>query len=152
MHERAGPGLRPFHLAIPVNDLAAADTFYCDLIGCTKGRSAARWTDLNFFGHQITLHLVDEPFGGPLIDDTNAVDGDAVPARHFGVVLDTAEWQAMAGRLRAAGCRFLIEPHLRFRGKVGEQATLFLQDPSGNTLEFKSFSDPDQLFRAADGD
>ena len=149
MAEPADAGLRPFHLAIPVTDLAAADTFYCGLLGCLKGRSAARWTDLNFYGHQVTLHLVDDLQGGP---DTNPVDGDAVPARHFGVVLDMDEWQAMATRLRAAGCRFLIEPRVRFRGKVGEQATLFLQDPSGNTLEFKSFSDPTQIFSKAAGD
>jgi len=148
MGEAAGRGLRPFHLAIPVDDLDSAETFYCGLLGCTKGRTAARWTDLNFFGHQVTLHLVDEAYGGP---DTNPVDGDAIPARHFGVVLQMDEWQAMADRLRAAGCRFLIEPRVRFRGKLGEQATLFLQDPSGNTLEFKSFSDPAQLFRAPDG-
>ena len=152
MREPVGRGLRPFHLAIPVTDLDAADPFYCDLIGCTKGRSAARWTDLNFFGHQVTLHLVEAAIGGPSIDDSNAVDGDAVPARHFGVVLDMPEWQDLADRLRAAGCRFLIEPRVRFRGEVGEQATLFLRDPSGNVLEFKSFLDPTQLFRAADGD
>lgn len=149
MAETDGGELRPFHLAIPVTDLAAADTFYCGLLGCTRGRTAARWTDLNFFGHQVTLHLVRESRDG---DDTNAVDGDAVPARHFGVVLAMDEWRTMADKLSEAGCRFLIEPRVRFRGQVGEQATMFLRDPSGNTLEFKSFSDPAQIFRTADDD
>lgn len=147
--EPGGGKLRPFHLAIPVADLVSAEAFYCGLLGCTKGRTAARWTDLNFFGHQVTLHLVDEPGGGA---DTNPVDGDAVPARHFGVILEMHEWQAMAGKLRDAGCRFVIQPHVRFRGKIGEQATLFLQDPSGNALEFKSFSDPTRIFGRPEDD
>jgi uncharacterized protein len=135
--------LRPFHLAIPVVDLRAAGDFYCGLLGCGKGRTAPRWIDLDFFGHQVTLHLVERVGPGP---STNPVDGDSVPARHFGVVLGMDEWRALADRLRAAGCAFLIEPRLRFEGEVGEQATLFIQDPSGNALEFKSFSDPSQLF------
>ena len=135
--------LRPFHLAIPVDNLAAAESFYCEILGCGRGRSSDRWTDLNFFGHQVVLHLVDdEPLGAA----TNPVDGDAVPARHFGVVLDMPDWNELAEKLRAAGCDFLIEPRIRFRGEVGEQATMFLKDPAGNALEFKSFADPEQLF------
>lgn len=136
--------LRPFHLALPVVDLDAARAFYCDVIGCGTGRSASRWLDLDFFGHQVTLHLVDEPAGGV---DTNPVDGDDVPARHFGIVLEPGDWRTLAGRLESAGVEFLIEPHVRFAGEVGEQSTMFLLDPSGNALEFKSFADPDQLFR-----
>ena len=135
--------LRPFHLAIPVTDLPAAEAFYCQVLGCSKGRTSARWTDLNFFGHQVVLHLVDADQAAA---DTNPVDGDAVPARHFGVVLDMPDWNKIAETLRTAGCEFLIEPRIRFQGEVGEQATMFLFDPSGNALEFKSFADPDQLF------
>ena len=135
--------LNPFHLAIPVNDLRAAETFYCGLLGCAKGRTASRWTDLDFFGHQVTLHLVEDD--GNAVD-TTPVDGDAVPARHFGVVLEMTAWQALADKLERAGCEFLISPRIRFQGEVGEQATLFLYDPSGNALEFKSFADPTQLF------
>jgi extradiol dioxygenase family protein len=135
--------LRPFHLAIPVNDLKAAEDFYCGLLGCGKGRTSSRWIDLDFFGHQVTLHLVDE--GGPT-PRTNPVDGDSVPSRHFGVVLDMDDWRALANKLERAGCDFLIAPRIRFRGEVGEQATLFLYDPASNALEFKSFADPTQLF------
>ncbi len=137
------PELHPFHLAIPVTDLAAAEDFYCGLLGCDKGRTASRWTDLNFYGHQVTLHLVDADDSAAV---TNPVDGDAVPSRHFGVVLDMATWQTLAERLEGAGCQFLISPRIRFKGEVGEQATLFLLDPSSNALEFKSFADPARLF------
>ena len=135
--------LRPFHLAIPVHDLAEAEAFYCTTLGCGTGRTASRWTDLDFFGHQVTLHLVEE---GPEQPDSNPVDGDNVPARHFGVVLDMSDWQALADRLIGLEIEFLISPKIRFKGEVGEQATLFLLDPSGNALEFKSFADPTQLF------
>ena len=135
--------LQPFHLAIPVADLASAEKFYCGLLGCGTGRTASRWIDLDFFGHQVTLHLVD---GDDAVRDTNPVDGDNVPARHFGVILDMDAWQALADRLQAADTRFLIEPRIRFKGEVGEQATMFLHDPSGNALEFKSFADPSRLF------
>ncbi len=139
--------LQPFHLAIPVHDLEAARRFYCGLLGFDTGRTASRWIDLDFFGHQVTLHLVDEAEGGP---PTNPVDGDSVPARHFGVVLAMEEWRQLADKLETAGCKFLISPRIRFEGEVGEQATMFLYDPSGNALEFKSFADPTQLF-AVDG-
>lgn len=135
--------LSPFHLAIPVSDLASARAFYCDLIGCDTGRTASRWIDLDFFGHQVTLHLVDDGDGDAA---TNPVDGDAVPSRHFGIILDRDDWHSLADRLQAAGCEFLISPRVRFAGEIGEQATMFLYDPSGNALEFKSFSDPTQLF------
>ena len=135
--------LRPFHLALPVHDLELAESFYCGLLGCETGRTAGRWIDLDFFGHQVTLHLVDDD---DTAVDTNPVDGDAVPARHFGVVLDREDWDALAARLKAAGTTFLIEPKVRFEGEVGEQATMFFKDPSGNALEFKSLRDLDQLF------
>ncbi len=135
--------LQPFHLAVPVNDLAAASDFYCGLLGCGTGRTSERWIDLNFFGHQLSLHLVEDHDGGV---ETNPVDGDKVPARHFGVVLDMQDWQLLAERLEQANCDFLISPHIRFKGEVGEQATMFLHDPSGNALEFKSFADETQMF------
>lgn len=135
--------LQPFHLAVPVNDLAAASDFYCGLLGCGTGRTAERWIDLDFFGHQLSLHLVEDHDGGV---ETNPVDGDNVPARHFGVVLDMQDWQLLAERLEQANCDFLISPHIRFKGEVGEQATMFLHDPSGNALEFKSFADETRIF------
>ena len=136
--------LQPFHLAFPVTDLAAARRFYVGLLGCAVGRESGRWIDFDFFGHQITAHLTggEDPAAGP----TNPVDGDAVPVRHFGIVLAWDDWHVLADRLRAAGTAFLIEPHVRFQGEVGEQATLFIRDPSGNALEFKSFKDPARLF------
>lgn len=140
--------LPPFHLALPVHDLAAAHGFYIDLLGCPTGRTASRWTDLDFFGHQVTLHLVDadDPIGNPNPVDTNPVDGDNVPARHFGVVLARDDWDALRSKLEAADVRFLIEPKIRFEGEPGEQATMFVTDPSGNALEFKSFADLRMLF------
>lgn len=135
--------LRPFHLALPVTDLATAETFYCGLLGCGKGRTASRWIDLNFFGHQVTLHLVED---GDAVASTNPVDGDSVPARHFGIVLEMTDWRSLAARLEDADSKFLISPRIRFEGEVGEQATLFITDPSGNALEFKSFANPTQLF------
>ena len=136
-------GLRPFHLAIPVNDLGAAADFYCGILGCATGRTAERWTDLDFFGHQVSLHLAEDHVGHA---DTNPVDGDKVPASHFGIILTMPDWQALAERLQAHDCEFLIEPRVRFQGEVGEQATMFLYDPSGNALEFKSFADDSQVF------
>ena len=134
---------RPFHLAFPVHDLAAARAFYGGLLGCLEGRSSPEWIDFDLYGHQVVAHLAPQecrPAG------TSHVDGDAVPVRHFGVVLPMTEWQALADRLRAAGTRFIIEPHVRFKGLAGEQATLFFLDPSGNALEFKAFADLGQLF------
>lgn len=136
--------LQPFHLAIPVHDLAAARAFYGELFGCPEGRCAESWVDFDFFGHQLVAHLDPAARARPV--HHNPVDGHDVPVPHFGVVLEWASWQTLAGRLRAAGTRFVIEPGIRFRGQVGEQATMFLLDPSGNALEFKAFRDPGQLF------
>jgi extradiol dioxygenase family protein len=132
-----------FHLAFPVHDLAAARGFYGDLIGCPEGRSADDWVDFNFYGHQIVAHLSPGEAGHRA---TSAVDGDDVPVRHFGAILPMDAWEALAGKLKAAGIRFVIEPHVRFKGQVGEQATMFFLDPSGNALEFKAFGDLGQLF------
>jgi len=137
------PVLAPFHLAFPVHDIAAARAFYGDLLGCPEGRSSPEWVDFNFHGHQIVAHLAPEETGRHA---TNAVDGDQVPVRHFGVVLDMDKWQATADRLTGAGIKFIIEPHIRFRGEVGEQATMFFLDPSGNAMEIKAFADMSSLF------
>ncbi len=133
----------PFHLAFPVHDLQAARDFYGGLLGCPEGRSSDEWIDFDLYGHQVVAHLAPQETG---LADTNAVDGDQVPVRHFGVVLSVQEWQALAQRLQAAGTRFVIEPHIRFKGEVGEQATMFFLDPSGNALEFKAFENPSALF------
>ena len=135
--------IHPFHLAFPVHDLDAARAFYGELIGCPEGRSSDEWVDFDLYGHQIVAHLAP----GELREAaTNAVDGDQVPVRHFGVVLPMDEWRALAERLREAGVRFVIEPHTRFEGQPGEQATMFFLDPSGNALEFKAFRDIASLF------
>ena len=136
--------LSPFHLAIPVHDLAAARAFYGDLFGCPEGRSSSDWVDFDLFGHQLVAHL-DRSRRAP-VQTTNAVDGHDVPVPHFGVVLSWQAWHDLAERLARAGQRFVIEPGIRFPGEVGEQATFFLYDPSGNALEFKAFQDPSQLF------
>ncbi len=132
----------PFHLALPVDDLPAARAFYADTLGCGVGRTADRWIDFDFFGHQLSVHLA--PGAGE--EARNAVDGDAVPVRHFGVVLAWEAWEALAERLRAAGVAFLIAPRVRFHGEVGEQGTFFIRDPAGNALEFKTFRDLASLF------
>ena len=136
--------LSPFHLAIPVHDLAAARAFYGGVFGCPEGRSSAEWVDFDLFGHQLVAHL--DPSLSPRVRTTNVVDGHDVPVPHFGVVLSWEDWHALADRLRASGQRFVIEPGIRFKGQIGEQATFFLYDPSGNALEFKAFRDPTQLF------
>jgi extradiol dioxygenase family protein len=143
MNRISDPSVRPFHLAFPVHDLQAARAFYGELLGCPEGRSSSDWIDFDLFGHQIVAHLAPQECG---LDATNAVDGDNVPVRHFGVVLPMAEWQHLADKLTAAGTRFIIEPHVRFKGLAGEQATFFFLDPSGNALEFKAFADLGQLF------
>ena len=137
------PSVPLFHLAFPVHDLAAARRFYGELLGCAEGRSADTWVDFDFYGHQVVAHLAPEEAGHR---QTSAVDGDAVPVRHFGVILSVNEWQALADKLLAAGTRFIVEPHVRFRGEVGEQSTMFFLDPSGNALEFKAFADPTRIF------
>jgi extradiol dioxygenase family protein len=137
-----------FHLAMPVHDLAAAREFYGRLLGCPEGRSADTWVDFDLYGHQFVAHIdPDRPApahqGSTL---TNAVDGDHVPVPHFGVLLAPDAWRSLADRLTAAGTTFVIEPHTRFAGQVGEQSTMFLLDPSGNALEFKAFADDSQVF------
>ena len=132
-----------FHLAFPVHDIAAARAFYGGLLGCPEGRSSASWVDFDFHGHQVVAHLSPAECR---LAATGEVDGDAVPVRHFGAILAMEVWQALADRLRAAGTSFIIEPHVRFQGEVGEQATMFFLDPSGNALEFKSFADMGQVF------
>lgn len=135
----------PFHLAIPVDDLDAARRFYGVLLGCSEGRSTTQWIDFDFFGHQLVAHLSDRTMAN---GGHSAVDGDAVPVPHFGIVLDMPQWRDLAERLRAAGVEFLIEPRLRFAGEAGEQGTLFIRDPAGNALEFKGFADVEaQRFR-----
>lgn len=135
--------MAPFHLAFPVRDLAEARAFYGDLLGCPEGRSSPEWVDFDLQGHQIVAHLAPHETARAA---TSSVDGDAVPVRHFGLVLPMPEWQDLADRLVAHGVRFVIEPHIRFKGEVGEQATMFFLDPSGNAVEFKAFADPSRLF------
>lgn len=136
----------PFHLAIPVHDLPSAREFYGEIFGCPEGRSASQWVDFDFFGHQLVAHVDPsrKAFRAPA--HTNEVDGKDVPVPHFGVVLEWQQWHELAARLQAAGVSFVIEPGIRFAGEVGEQATFFLYDRSGNALEFKAFRDPTRLF------
>lgn len=143
MNSAYRPPSSPFHLAFPVDDIERARAFYGELLGCPEGRSAPDWVDFNFYGHQIVAHLAPEEVGHR---KTSAVDGDQVPVRHFGVVLSIPEWQVAADKLSAAGIQFIIEPHVRFQGEVGEQATMFFLDPAGNALELKAFANMDSLF------
>lgn len=135
--------LPPFHLAFPVDDLAAARRFYGEVMGCAEGRSSDEWIDFDFHGHQIVAHLAPGQAGDRA---SNHVDGHGVPVPHFGLVLTMPDWEALAARLRDAACEFVIAPTIRFKGQPGEQATMFLRDPSGNALEFKAFADPANLF------
>jgi extradiol dioxygenase family protein len=135
--------LPPFHLAFPVHDLDAARAFYGGLLGCPEGRSAADWIDFDFYGHQIVAHRDPAMQARP---HHNPVDGHDVPVPHFGAVLDMAAWEALAERMQAANAEFVIEPTVRFRGEVGEQATMFFLDPSGNAIEIKAMRDPANLF------
>ncbi|MDH5675542.1 MAG: isochorismatase family protein [Myxococcales bacterium] len=147
----AAPAPRPrFHMAFAVRDLEATRAFYCELLGAKPGRSAERWIDFDFWGHQISAHLVAEDALAQA--PTNPVDGDQVPARHFGVILPRAQWQELTERLREAGVSFLIEPHVRFAGKPGEQATAFVLDPSGNAIELKSFAHDGAVFEVHGSD
>ena len=134
--------MRPFHLAFAVHDLAATRFFYGGVLGCPEGRSSDAWIDFDLYGHQIVTHL------SPSARDTlsNPVDGHDVPVPHFGVVLTMDQWRTLAARLEAAGTAFDIAPYIRFEGQIGEQATMFFRDPSGNALEFKGFADDSQLF------
>ena len=135
--------IQPFHLAVSVHDLAQAREFYGGLLGCTEGRSSETWVDFNLFGHQFVVHLNTdlEPE-----NSSSEVDGHDVPIPHFGVVLEWEDWQHLAAQLKTHNQHFLIEPYIRFEGQVGEQATMFFLDPSGNALEFKSFHDPARMF------
>jgi hypothetical protein len=135
--------LPPFHLAFPVDDLAAARRFYGGLLGCPEGRSADEWIDFNLYGHQIVAHLAPEQ---ARLRSTNPVDGEDVPVPHFGIVLPMREWKELARRLEEASVGFVIPPTIRFEGQPGEQATMFFRDPAGNALEFKAMADPAKLF------
>lgn len=132
-----------FHLAFPVNDLAAARRFYGDVLGCAEDRSDPAWVDFDLFGHQIVAHLQPSAVGDRA---SSAVDGHGVPIPHFGLIMEMGDWEKMAERLKAAGTTFVIEPYVRFAGLPGEQATMFVRDPSGNALEFKAFRDMAQIF------
>lgn len=132
-----------FHLAFPVNDLARARSFYVDVLGCAVGRCNETWMDFDFYGHQIVAHLAQGENSDAAV---NQVDGDAVPVPHFGVILSWSEWEALVDRLRIAGTVFIIEPHVRFAGRPGEQAIMFFRDPAGNALEFKAFRGDGQIF------
>lgn len=133
----------PFHLAFPVHDLAAAREFYGGILGCEEGRCSEIWVDFDLYGHQIVAHLSDH--AGPA-SSSNKVDSDHVPVPHFGIILEMDDWELLAERVRAAGVDFVIEPKVRFKGEIGEQATMFFLDPSGNALEFKSFADMSRIF------
>lgn len=140
------PLLPPFHLAIEVKDLPSSRAFYGGLFECPEGRSADTWVDYDFFGHQLVCH-VSESYPAARNAAANAVDGHAVPVPHFGVVLELDVWERLAEKLKAARITFVIEPYIRFAGEPGEQATMFLLDPSGNAVEFKAFRDiANQLF------
>ena len=134
--------MRPFHLAFPVDNLEKTREFYTKTLGCNEGRSSDRWIDFDMYGHQVVAHLVDK------LDQvaTNAVDGDDVPSSHFGVILEMEQWNQLADNLVKLGIEFIIEPHIRFKGEPGEQATMFFLDPCGNALEFKAFRSDDMIF------
>jgi extradiol dioxygenase family protein len=134
--------LRPFHLAIPVNNLEACRTFYREVLGCDEGRSSNHWVDFDFFGHQLVIHYKESISE----EISNPVDGKDVPIPHFGVVLDMSSFNELSEKLKAENISFIIEPYIRFKGLSGEQATMFFKDPSGNALEFKAFKNIDQLF------
>jgi extradiol dioxygenase family protein len=133
-----------FHLSFPVHDLQSARRFYVDVLGARTGREASgEWIDFDLYGHQLSAHLAPEACEDAA---TTGVDGEAVPLRHFGAVLDWDAWEALAAKLRTAGATFVVEPHVRFRGQAGEQGTFFIRDPSGNALEFKTFRDDAMVF------
>jgi len=137
------PEIRPFHLAIPVTDIEATRKFYIGILGCTVGREAEHWIDFNFYGHQVSAHLITDSVEQIPV---NLVDGESVPVRHFGLILEWEEWHTLAESLKKQPIDFIIEPTMRFKDKTGEQATLFIKDPSGNALEFKTFKDNSRIF------
>ena len=134
--------MRPFHLAFPVDNLEKTREFYTKILGCNEGRSSDRWIDFDMYGHQVVAHLIDKVEKV----QTNPVDGDDVPASHFGVILELDDWEALAERLKKIDMNFIIEPHIRFKDEAGEQATMFFLDPCGNALEFKAFKNDDMIF------
>ena len=134
---------KPFHLAFPIRDIEETRAFYGELLGCSIGRNTDKWIDFNFFGHQLSAHIRPEELS---LVKANEVDGKNVPVRHFGVILPWDEWHALADKLTRHGIEIVIEPYIRFKGEVGEQATMFFLDPCGNALEFKSFQDESQIF------
>ena len=134
--------MRPFHLAFPVDNLETTREFYTETLGCSEGRSSDRWIDFDMYGHQVVAHLIDKVENV----QTNPVDGDDVPASHFGVILELDDWEALADSLKKIDMNFIIEPHIRFKGEAGEQATMFFLDPCGNALEFKAFKNDDMIF------
>ena len=136
--------IRPFHLAIPVHDLEIALEFYGDILGCSTGRESENWIDFNFFGHQLVTHL-DKNMN--ISDSTNTEDGNRVPVPHFGIILKKKDWDTLAKKLSAANVDFIVEPRTRFKDNSSEQSTMFIKDPSGNALEFKSFHDDGHIFR-----
>lgn len=138
--------ISPFHLAIPVKDLNKCRQFYRDVLGCSEGRSSDIWVDFNFFGHQLVIHQKENYDATPKNDNTNPVDGHDVPVPHFGVLLEWDVWHEFAEELKTKNIQFVIEPYIRFKGKVGEQATMFFMDPENNALEFKAFKDVSQIF------
>lgn len=142
------PQIQPFHLAMPIRNMDETRKFYTELLGCTVGREADKWIDFNFFGHQVSFHLKPEALDQQAKQATNIVDGKNVPVTHFGIILAWDTWQALSKKLIAYGINFIIDPYIRFEGEIGEQATMFFLDPSGNALEFKSFKDQTQIFQA----
>jgi extradiol dioxygenase family protein len=134
--------MRPFHLAFPVTDLNTTRSFYVDVLQCNIGRSSDKWIDFDMFGHQVVAHLVDKN-NHPT---SNSVDGDEVPASHFGVILTMDQWNQLKQHLQQFDIKFIIEPKIRFKGESGEQATMFFLDPSGNALEFKAFKHDKKIF------
>ena len=140
----AAATMPPFHLAFPVHDIRVARQFYGELLGCPEGRSSGEWVDFNFYGHQIVAHLAPEECGRR--GSSSKVDDHDVPVRHFGAILNLAQWNELADKLKAAGTQFVIEPYVRFKGEPGEQATMFFMDPSGNAIEIKAFASLDSLF------
>ncbi|HWY99364.1 MAG TPA: VOC family protein [Bacteroidia bacterium] len=138
--------IRPFHVAFPVHNLEVTRKFYSEVLGCKIGRSAERWIDFDLYGHQISAHLVEGWKGGI---NTNPVDGKNVPVLHWGVILEMNQWEALAERLKKHGVKFIIEPYIRFKGELGEQATMFFMDLSGNALEFKAFKSDNSIFKSS---
>ena len=136
--------LRPFHLAFPVKNLEDTKKWYCDVLGCTLGRESDDWIDFNFYGHQVVAHLSSN-FN---VNQTNEVDGEQVPIRHFGVILTTNDWDRLRDKLESKEIEFIIQPNVRFENSSGEQKTMFISDPSGNALEFKCFQNDDMIFKS----